>query len=639
MGNSSTKASKLSSDSDKYETPHGSPSLKFKVTCPSAQETDSTGKVDDSLRTGNSSEPVLFTAENEILSADNPPCDTKFKNRMKDSSRKLERPRSLLSVPAFLRLGVHKSNSLKGSETRSVPTSAQQTPELGRTARLALVRPEDTRQKLNETILVSPPSIHVEGDVNCTSSIRLAEDAVRGQDASDMSSASSTGSGFIFIVDSAAQSSPLSVSNLKYSQEKINSSKSYCAPALDATDRNVRDLSGNLEQIEKTIVESPRHCVRPTDTPEKSLTQTGSCASGSTPAARTSPSSPAAEEALDDEVPCFTIPFGSGAGDLYAAASPQMDSEIIAPPAVISDNFIGEEDSHLHQDPETLSHVFGSEFNIVPSHSSPNIQCIKRYQHRLEPTRGKGSENACVLESRNASRLCQSARSCDSENYFIGPMPPIQRNELYGSNFCPPAAGRGWETVCPASLMMPTSRRHIVSSSKSMGRVHSATCSAINPATRTATVEWFEKGDTKGKEVDFDAVFSLNPDLAPQNPGEFKHPGALPKHHPHHLPHTTDADEDEDDQTSTSDGELSDYVAPPPSHSLLGRGPATRASGRLLRNSQSTSNAAQLLRPYGAPQNSLLPSQLPRGPPLSGTGLSAAQVARSQSASRLTMVR
>ncbi|KAA0203756.1 hypothetical protein HAZT_HAZT007558 [Hyalella azteca] len=208
----------------------------------------------------------------------------------------------------------------------------------------------------------------------------------------------------------------------------------------------------------------------------------------------------------------------------------------------------------------------------------------------------------------------------------------------------------------------------------SNGRVHSASCSAVNPVTRTVTVEWFEKGDTKGKEVDFDAIFSLNPDLAPQMQAEFKHPGPPPKHvshiprqtlfqlspwplvrephshygHtdilqlPHRVPHTTDADEDDDeDQTSTSDGELSDYVAPPPSHSqLLGRGPATRASGRILRNSQSTSNAAQLLRPYGALHNmSPLPSQLPRVPPTVPSGLNAAMVARSQSASRLTMVR
>nr|XP_027217629.1 kinesin-like protein KIF2A isoform X3 [Penaeus vannamei] len=49
------------------------------------------------------------------------------------------------------------------------------------------------------------------------------------------------------------------------------------------------------------------------------------------------------------------------------------------------------------------------------------------------------------------------------------------------------------------------------------GRVHSATCSAVNPATRSVTVEWFEKGETKGKEIEFDAVFALNPDLAPQD--------------------------------------------------------------------------------------------------------------------------
>lgn len=49
------------------------------------------------------------------------------------------------------------------------------------------------------------------------------------------------------------------------------------------------------------------------------------------------------------------------------------------------------------------------------------------------------------------------------------------------------------------------------------GRVHSATVSAVNPAARSVTVEWFEKGETKGKEIDFDAVFALNPDLAPQD--------------------------------------------------------------------------------------------------------------------------
>ncbi|XP_047496938.1 kinesin-like protein KIF2A isoform X2 [Penaeus chinensis] len=56
-----------------------------------------------------------------------------------------------------------------------------------------------------------------------------------------------------------------------------------------------------------------------------------------------------------------------------------------------------------------------------------------------------------------------------------------------------------------------------ITRNQNQGRVHSATCSAVNPATRSVTVEWFEKGETKGKEIEFDAVFALNPDLAPQD--------------------------------------------------------------------------------------------------------------------------
>ena len=33
------------------------------------------------------------------------------------------------------------------------------------------------------------------------------------------------------------------------------------------------------------------------------------------------------------------------------------------------------------------------------------------------------------------------------------------------------------------------------------GRVHSAVVSGINLETRSVTVEWFERGETKGKEV------------------------------------------------------------------------------------------------------------------------------------------
>lgn len=49
-----------------------------------------------------------------------------------------------------------------------------------------------------------------------------------------------------------------------------------------------------------------------------------------------------------------------------------------------------------------------------------------------------------------------------------------------------------------------------------LGRVHSAVISGIDLETRSVTVEWFEKGETKGKEVELEALFQLNPDLLPQ---------------------------------------------------------------------------------------------------------------------------
>lgn len=45
------------------------------------------------------------------------------------------------------------------------------------------------------------------------------------------------------------------------------------------------------------------------------------------------------------------------------------------------------------------------------------------------------------------------------------------------------------------------------------GRVHSAIISGINVEHRTVTVEWFEKGETKGKEVEMNSILALNPEL------------------------------------------------------------------------------------------------------------------------------
>ncbi|XP_076308573.1 kinesin-like protein KIF2A [Tachypleus tridentatus] len=45
------------------------------------------------------------------------------------------------------------------------------------------------------------------------------------------------------------------------------------------------------------------------------------------------------------------------------------------------------------------------------------------------------------------------------------------------------------------------------------GRIHSAVISGINIATKSVTVEWFERGETKGKEIEYDTLFSLNPGI------------------------------------------------------------------------------------------------------------------------------
>ncbi|XP_066938010.1 kinesin-like protein KIF2A isoform X14 [Macrobrachium rosenbergii] len=139
------------------------------------------------------------------------------------------------------------------------------------------------------------------------------------------------------------------------------------------------------------------------------------------------------------------------------------------------------------------------------------------------------------------------------------------------------------------------------------GRVHSATVSAVNTTSKSVTVEWFEKGETKGKEIEFDAVFALNPDLAPQDQNAMPPPSKF---------------DDEDEESSLSEeADLSDYV------SGLNVGRNTRGSGRFLRSSQTSSNVPAGYHPQRPP--SAHTSHLPRPP--------GHQVARSQSASRLTM--
>uniref|UniRef100_A0A2K5JWB9 Kinesin-like protein n=1 Tax=Colobus angolensis palliatus TaxID=336983 RepID=A0A2K5JWB9_COLAP len=48
-----------------------------------------------------------------------------------------------------------------------------------------------------------------------------------------------------------------------------------------------------------------------------------------------------------------------------------------------------------------------------------------------------------------------------------------------------------------------------------MGRIHQAMVTSLNEDNESVTVEWIENGDTKGKEIDLESIFSLNPDLVP----------------------------------------------------------------------------------------------------------------------------
>jgi len=50
---------------------------------------------------------------------------------------------------------------------------------------------------------------------------------------------------------------------------------------------------------------------------------------------------------------------------------------------------------------------------------------------------------------------------------------------------------------------------------RSDGRIHSAVVSGLNESTQSVTVEWFEAGETKGKEVEVEAVLSLNQNISP----------------------------------------------------------------------------------------------------------------------------
>ncbi|XP_013105122.1 kinesin-like protein Klp10A [Stomoxys calcitrans] len=61
------------------------------------------------------------------------------------------------------------------------------------------------------------------------------------------------------------------------------------------------------------------------------------------------------------------------------------------------------------------------------------------------------------------------------------------------------------------------------------GRVHAAVVSKINESGKSITVEWYERGETKGKEVELDAILALNPEVLEQAEQEVVHAAPEPK--------------------------------------------------------------------------------------------------------------
>uniref|UniRef100_A0A7N8YC25 Kinesin-like protein n=1 Tax=Mastacembelus armatus TaxID=205130 RepID=A0A7N8YC25_9TELE len=52
---------------------------------------------------------------------------------------------------------------------------------------------------------------------------------------------------------------------------------------------------------------------------------------------------------------------------------------------------------------------------------------------------------------------------------------------------------------------------------RSDGRIHQAMVTSLHEDNESVTVEWIENGDTKGKEIDLESIFALNPDVAPDD--------------------------------------------------------------------------------------------------------------------------
>ncbi|XP_043518853.1 kinesin-like protein Klp10A isoform X2 [Frieseomelitta varia] len=115
------------------------------------------------------------------------------------------------------------------------------------------------------------------------------------------------------------------------------------------------------------------------------------------------------------------------------------------------------------------------------------------------------------------------------------------------------------------------------------GRVHSAVVSGIDWEHRTVTVEWFERGETKGKEVEMDAIVALNPDLTSQK--TIEPPAQVNNHHVvisararHSIKPSIPVKAGSNRQMSRQSGRPTNIM--PPSNTVNGHGDSTGLTGR-----------------------------------------------------------
>ncbi|XP_064625719.1 kinesin-like protein KIF2A isoform X4 [Lineus longissimus] len=128
------------------------------------------------------------------------------------------------------------------------------------------------------------------------------------------------------------------------------------------------------------------------------------------------------------------------------------------------------------------------------------------------------------------------------------------------------------------------------------GRIHSAVISGVNADAKSVTVEWFERGETKGKEIELEAILALNPEVT--QPPQNKDVKAAKS-----GDELEDDDDDYDDYNNYDDEEEEEKPivitrnAPPPSRPVnnaknkANQGPTTNRDSIASRNSRTAGSA------------------------------------------------